>query len=285
MVIRINKKEKYKGQFNTVDTEIKAYFLGFAYGDGHNGKLKRFGSENSYTYKFLLASTELDKEVLVKFAQEFPFLKLGIYPSHPGVLYLENYEKQLYEDLHAIGMPQNKMKADKKGEFNFPDIDNNLIPHFIRGFFDSDGSVWHPRRHRSRNNTRVGFGLGTKNFCLELKAVLDAVDIPFRYIKRDKKCSNGKYYTSHELLSSSRMLSNKFAEYIYKDATIFLQRKMEKFQVYEMSEKQKKSLTFPLCTCGSRMTSNGTRNGKQRLKCKSCNKHISVLLPPAEEIL
>ena len=64
-----------------------------------------------------------------------------------------------------------------------PELREDLVSHFIRGYFDADGSVWFPTRQRSRNNKRIEFGGATKNFLLKLKEVLDKNDIHDRALR------------------------------------------------------------------------------------------------------
>lgn len=66
-------------------------------------------------------------------------------------------------------MVSNKTINDKSGLFHFPNLKEELIPHFVRGLFDADGSAWYPTRHRSRNNLHIEFGCSTKNFILSLQ--------------------------------------------------------------------------------------------------------------------
>lgn len=273
------KTENYKGQFKIIDTEVKAYFLGQAFGDG----------SNSYTngYKFTMGSINTDLEVYKAIHKAFPFFKLCTYPSHQNMIYLDCSEKEFVIDLKNLGLTQNKKNQDIQANFNFPVLREDLIGHFVRGFFDADGSVYKPSRYRSRNNTRVEFGMGTQNFCLQLQQVLLKNNLDFKYYQRVKASGfDDKLYESYTLLSSKRELSNKFAEYIYKDATVYLSRKKNVFDVYIKSEKQLLSDTFPSCPyCGAvKVWSIGKRNGKRRLTCKICNKNYSVMMPPSLEI-
>lgn len=264
---------KYNGELKSIDTQEKAYLLGQIYGDGYNG------GEDRHSYKIMLASNNGDIEVYRKLNELFPFLKLKTYSSHPNMIYLENHEKSLYEDLKALGMISNKTEYDKTGEFHFPILKEDLIHHFIRGYFDADGSFWFPTRHRSRNNLHASFGCSTKNFLMKLKECLDKKSIYFTYNERSKKAGNGKYYISYNLFSSNRELSKKFADYIYKDATIYLDYK------YELSHKPldiiKAYEIFGSCPkCQStHVWKNGTRNGKCRLKCINCGTHFTRPMP------
>jgi len=89
-------------------------------------------------------------------------------------------------------MDSPKTLKDITGEFHFPNLREDLISHFIRGYFDADGSAWFPNRKRSRNNLHIEFGGSTKNFLLELREILRKYGIEFQWYERYKKAGNGK---------------------------------------------------------------------------------------------
>lgn len=123
-----------EGFFDNIDTEEKAYFLGFLYADGSNQKASNF-------IKIDLA--EKDKELLQKFA------KL-LYPKSPRqhvkiqdrgekgrFAHLTIHSKHMCHQLEKLGcVPQKTFKIV------FPNwLREDLIRHFVRGYFDGDGSV------------------------------------------------------------------------------------------------------------------------------------------------
>lgn len=259
---------KYNNELKSIDTQEKAYLLGQIYGDGYTGNC-------NHHYKTTLTSIKTDKDLYFKLSKLFPFFHLKEYPSKLTTIYLENHEKTLNEDLNSLGMVSPKTLHDITGEFHFPNLKEELIPHFIRGYFDADGSFWFPSRVRSRNNLRTEFGCATKEFLLKIKEYLDSKEIKFTYSERVKVGGNGKEYISYGLYSSNRDTSLKFADLIYKDATIYLQYK------YNISHTKKKLITahdlYGVCPrCGSpKITKKGTRNGKVRLKCSQCNRNFT----------
>lgn len=262
----------YQRELKVIDTQEKAYLLGQLWGDGCNS--------HSKSYKICLASNIKDIEVYKKLAELFPFLKYTTYSSHPNMIYLINNQKALFEDLKTLGMLSSKTKYDKTGEFHFPNISNELIPHFIRGYFDADGCAWYPSRRRSRNNLHIEFGCSTKNFLLKIKEILDKEGIEFSYVEREKTAGNNKKYMTYTLFSSNKEKSKKFAEYIYKNANIFLDYKH--FLCYKKEELIPSAFDIfgecPYCKSKT-IRRHGTRGNKQRLKCLSCNKQFSKPLP------
>jgi hypothetical protein len=277
---------KYSGEFKTIDTQEKAYFLGQCYGDGYNGIDVRYG--RTY-YKFSIASLNTDKPIYAKLAEEFPFLKLKTYPSHQNMIYLECHCKEFCIDLRNLGFISNKTKKDATGEFHFPKISKDLLPHFIRGYFDADGSAWYPKRYRSRNNLHIEFSCNTPNFLNQLSIVLKQVGLDFSKYQRKKKAGfDEKLYQSYGIFSSNKELSKRFADYIYKNATLYLQYKYDKcyrkpldippttFEIYG---------SCPYCN-GNHIWRSSIRHNKSgdkiRLKCRDCYRSFSVPMPTSE---
>lgn len=266
----------YNNEFKRIDTEEKAYFLGQAFGDGYN--------KGTSPYKFSMASINTDIEVYKKLQQIFPFLKLKFYSSHKNMVYLDCHLKEFCQDLANLGLQSNKTKNDENGKFHFPAISKDLMHHFIRGFFDADGSAWYPKRYRSRNNLKIEFGVATPNFLRMLQTVLKEEGILMKFIIRSKRAGNGKFYTSYSLLSSSREISLKFADYIYKDAKIYLQYKHDLCYRTKIDIDNNFELYGACPYCGSSdIIQNGIRKMKKkimkRLKCHNCNKGFSVPMP------
>ena len=269
----------YNGELQCIDTQEKAYLLGQIYGDGCNS--------NKGGYTTSLVSTKEDEHTYRKLSELFPFLKFYIHPSTPNVVRLQTCKKSLYEDLVKLGMKSSKVEYDKTGEFHFPNLPEELEHHFIRGYFDADGSFWYPTRKRSRNCLHTEFGCNTPNFLEAINQILIKNGITFTKNHRFKKGGNGKYYESYILFSSNREISVNFADYIYKDSTIHLERK------YELAYKEKdlRPLAYeiygscPYCN-STYITRMGTRQMKtklmRRLRCMNCGRRFSVPMPTSE---
>lgn len=264
---------KYNGELCVIDTQEKAYLLGQIYGDGNNNcKPKGF--------RVMLASIIDDKPLYQRLAELFPFFKVVPFPSHPKVTYLVCMCKQLCLDLEVLGMSSPKTPKDTTGEFHFPNLREDLLPHFIRGYFDADGAVYLPKRIRSRNNLRIEFSCATPNFLKRIQEELKKHDIEFTWYERDKKAGNGKYYHSYTILSSNQEISKKFADFIYKDATIYLDRKKSMCYTEPVYRPLASSLYGNCPYCNSEnITRAGVRAGKKRLKCKDCGKRFTRPLP------
>lgn len=205
--------------FDKIDTQDKAYFLGLLYADGTNrGNC------------FSISLQEKDKDILDKINVSISSnRKLGFInyssknPNYQNQYSLSIYNKHMCEQLSAYGMVKNKSLILKFPEW----IDENLYPHFIRGYFDGDGFV-----SKDFKNAKSSI-ISTEDFCKSVQAILkEKVGInSYIYL-----CHNNKNTTTRTLQISGRNQIRQFLDYIYCDATLYLQRK---YDIYESLYKLK----------------------------------------------
>lgn len=196
-----------------IDTQEKAYFLGYFYGDGYNYEKRN---------KIVITTTSIDKYILEKFKQLFetnrPLLKYQ--PKnckHANLQYILCItNRHLCNKLCKLGAPQSKTFKIKFPNF----LDDSLIHHFIRGYFDADGCI------SLRNTTRNYYSniniTSNSNFIYEIQSYLNKKNI-YSTILKEKRSKNISY-----LMINTLENNDKFIKYIYKDATIFLERKYNK---------------------------------------------------------
>lgn len=214
--------------FETIDTEDKAYWLGFLYADGnvHFGKDK-YGKRKGCTIEITLA--EKDKNHLNKLLQ---CLKADDnYPLEKRIVKSNGKEYVAYRlclnsvvmgnDLESKGCVPNKSLILKR-----PNINPDLNKHFIRGYFDGDGCV---HINEELNNTIYSV-LGTQDilsFIQEESGISSKISI--RQVKRD-----GEYKPFYEISIGGIKSKIIFHNYIYKDANIYLERKYVKsYRIYD----------------------------------------------------
>ncbi|GIM28208.1 hypothetical protein CPJCM30710_08740 [Clostridium polyendosporum] len=129
-------------------------------------------------------------------------------------------------DLRKLGVVPNKLFLISK----VPQIPDYLIRHFIRGYFDGDGSIFssHNTSYFKRNGIVKKYQykiyafsmLGTTEF---LKDVIDFLPAN-HYSIRDTKTNEIK-----ELRISAKCEFNLLFDYLYNDSTICLERKYNKW--------------------------------------------------------
>ena len=109
--------------------------------------------------------------------------------------------------------------------YTFPQwlIDHPLVSHFMRGYNDGDGSFYIGRLKGNRTVEQIHFSLrGTKKFLTTFRSILEKnCDLKIRTKDIRINCGTGMLeYGGNGVLS-------KITDFLYKDATIFLQRKYD----------------------------------------------------------
>ena len=188
--------------FEIIDTEEKAYWLGFLYADGSVG---------STDNRIELGLAEKDLNHIEKF-KEFIGVpnKISYRPQTKSYRYIFK-SIPCKEDLIKQGcMPKKSLILKFPTEQQVP---NYLIKHFIRGSSDGDGSFSH-----TSSCFQVGI-IGTEDF---IKGFLNIIEIQNK---------NNKIFTVHREDGAKRYVFSglndvtNFLNWIYKDATIYLDRK------------------------------------------------------------
>lgn len=204
---KINSRRFYcnENSFSEVNSEESAYWLGFMYADGYVTK-------NGYVG---LSLSIIDKSHLEKFnnflESNYPIKDYINNGGHKYSRLLIRSDK-LKSDLVRYGCLENKTFLLK-----FPAIKNELIFHFIRGYFDGDGSL---SEHNTNKGLTFRFRLcGTSSF---LNSVLKYIDFEkSKLCKRHKDRNNDNY--DIDIGGNRNVL--KIMNFIYDNATIFLERK------------------------------------------------------------
>lgn len=134
-------------------------------------------------------------------------------------LCVTNYN--ISQKLKELGCFQAKSLSLKFPTTN--QVPERLLRHFIRGYFDGGGcfSLYKPKK---RNSTYCEVGLvSTNSFCQSIQNITNK--ILNVYSKISDKHNNG----TKTFKITGHNNCNKFLEWIYKDSTIFLPRKFNKF--------------------------------------------------------
>lgn len=131
--------------------------------------------------------------------------------------------KQIYEDL----MKNFCIIPNKSLTLKFPKhlSKHPLIHHFIRGYFDGDGSwtIRNPNSKNKQSKINIGFDIiGTKHFVKNVNYILHSqLKLPSNKIEK-----KGNIY---RLRYSGNRLSSLIGDWLYRDATIYLDRKYQRY--------------------------------------------------------
>lgn len=203
-------------------TEKSAYILGFVMADGYLA-LKEDGSTQNRLRIVVVAK---DVDILYKIAAALKYRGNIAYLKHKNHDQIEcNISFQNRWLLHQVknkGIPV----RNKSYTATFPDnIPDNMIRHFIRGIIDGDGFVSFYKRYnkiRGKHYDFLNIGwCGTLDIVTKIKDLL-----PF-------DCSNNTVTKNHSSADYYCHIGGKKAfqicEWLYKDATIFLDRKYDAY--------------------------------------------------------
>ena len=204
--------------FDNIDTEEKAYFLGYLFADGH---------VSSSSFRTVLKLNKKDKVILDKFSH--CIYGTNLVKAAPQDCYSLSFSsKQLHSKLISYGCTPCKSLTLK-----FPEnIPSNMIHHFMRGYFDGDGSIVTYTDSGERLNGRATI-TSTKDFCNKYKEIIQqSCNINFNCISDSRLVANGNNITIN-LTTAGNINVMRFYYFLYKNATIFLNRKRDKFKTIE----------------------------------------------------
>ena len=210
--------------FDVIDTEEKAYVLGFLYADGTNNPIKgRFQIGLAIYDRDILEKIRiaLKSNAPLKIKKGYNIKGSNYVGSPTATLYINN--KKLSQKLNDLGVIHNKTYV-----LEFPDfIPDNLLRHFIRGYFDGDGSCTIGKR----NKMKVSIA-STKNFLEGIKKVCESKNWTVHiYSKKGVNSAIGIF----EICGKDSVKG--FLDWIYKDAMIFSKRKYDRYYSYYYENK------------------------------------------------
>jgi hypothetical protein len=212
---KYNLNEHY---FDVIDTEEKAYILGFIYADGNN---------LFQTNRVAIQLSIVDKEILEKFSQIMfgqENLKYCKKKNNKGKEFeyvsLNMYSEYMSRHLATLGIIERKSKL-----ITFPEwLDKSLYKHFIRGLIDGDGWIYLAENNRLSPN--VGL------ICT--RQINDKLSILFEKQLGLKsylcKANKQDFDVMCEIRIKNYHQTKILLDWLYKDATIYLKRKYDLYQ-------------------------------------------------------
>lgn len=218
-----NSKRKNTDFFKKIDTESKAYWLGFIYADGYVC-INKTGAELGIQ----LASVDVShlhklNEVFNNYYKVQVFRKkANAYNKKPTEMCgIRIFSKEIVEDLISNGVVENKTNSP-----TFPKIDDEgLFFHFLRGYIDGDGSYCIKKSTSSTGGIklypRITIAGNNKEMFTYVKERLESIGIGASCYadKSGYKFQVGKTEDCFLLM-----------KLLYRESTIFLDRKYDKMQ-------------------------------------------------------
>jgi hypothetical protein len=207
------KRRKYtlnESYFEKIDTAEKAYILGFIYADGNIDKQKR-----------ALAIHLKKDDVFI-----LNFIKKSLNSNQPFMIYDDKYillkitSKKLCSDLVRANIQPNKTYVTKSLPYN-----GEFFSHFLRGFFDGDGSIW------SAKNNPHDYGASFTNNLYVLTEIKDFLKNKLNinsHIRHEK--DEGNNFSCSLKIRGSVQLKTIY-DFLYKDDFFSLKRKKDRFLI------------------------------------------------------
>jgi hypothetical protein len=216
-------------------TEESAYILGFWFADGCIVFSRR--KYNIYKRWHLINTDEQIMNDIGNIVKHDPILRLPKNKRHKILYKIQVNSQKLFDFcFNLVGSTQ---KSDH--ELELPEVPDHLFHHFVRGFFDGDGSIC-VKHYKTRHGklvealqTSFTAGLATGSFLEKLRdRIREFIPIGL------KKINIGK---TNKKLVFNQYDSMLLCEWIYQNTTINMSRKKMIWNDYD-KEKLKNSKKF-----------------------------------------
>lgn len=209
IINRTNGKNFNYEAFDIIDTEEKAYWLGFLYADGCCTK----------NYSVELGVHKNDIDILKSYCKFLNLDETSIKSNH-NVVRVRVCHKHFWENLVRIGCVPRKslvLKFPKKEVFKT----SKLIRHFMRGYCDGDGCLRFYINKKGATVCDVEI-TSTKDFLCEFNSILGIKGGCIRHIKNTSAC----------VLSYRCVSARAVSRVLYANSNIYLERKFNIFKSF-----------------------------------------------------
>lgn len=203
--------------FSSIDTEEKAYILGFITGDGHVCE-----SDNYISIEIKSTDYALLDKIIIAMNSNNP---IRTYTNNKGheTAQIRIYSKQIVNNLVRLGLTHNKTWNVQPAV-----LSNKVQHHYWRGLIDSDGSIGFAT---SRNSYFLQLS-GTKHICSSFSHFIG--------YNGDNVKPNRNIWS---FACSGRERIHNCLSTLYKNANIYLDRK---YKIYADISKNTTMLLFDL---------------------------------------
>lgn len=224
--IPIQKRHKYyvnEHFWDVIDTEEKAYLLGYFIADGCLCKenKKHRGIIDSYSKRLGFCVSQDDYETIELFKKfivptkniEHSNCQIGVKYKRKPQIRIRWISSYMFDKLVSYGI---KPRKTYDSEFKLPEnlIPESLMRHFIRGYFDGDGC---------KTQCGLQFCINSKSFALQIANFFT----PFKYKLEEKQGKTCIYYVLN--INGGKKLLQHVVKLFYQDSKYYLTRKYKKF--------------------------------------------------------
>lgn len=202
--------------FEIIDSEVKAYWLGFFAADGYI-------AENDTMVGMQIQERDRAHLMAFRAAIESEHVVLEGRTSTNPFVRLQFRCREMIADLERFWITPRKSFTVR-----WPCLEHHLLRHYLRGYFDGDGTasaVHYPGRRGFHMRFMV---IGTEVFLQECQAYLmQECDLKETKFYHPKKCPDMPYMSYVGAPQCMRI-----AHLMYDDATVYLPRKHDIFAPY-----------------------------------------------------
>lgn len=209
----------WKGE--NIETEKQAYITGMLFSDGYVGK-----------HQLGLRLKKSDKELLEQIKNYFS-KDIKLQEEKNDFSFVVS-STAVCANFVKLGLLKNKTKIG----INVPQMDKSLYRHFIRGYFDGDGTVYVCNTKPKHSYLKAYICSATVSILNDIQNILSVHNIESTINKEDRKgkvmkVPQGKTFCSMDmfrLFIRKKAELEKFYHFLYDDCTICLERKRRKFE-------------------------------------------------------
>lgn len=215
--------------FDCIDSEIKAYLLGFLLADGSISKTKNH----------ITIHNSVNDLQVIEYFQKFitPETKIHFreYELKKNTVLIAWSSKHMKKTLEGYNILPNKtFHLDFTFDFN---ITGKFTRHFMRGFFDGDGTL---------TSGRLEFMNNSLPFIKQINTIISSLFHVEPKVRERKTKNVTTFLVYYNSFGKRKMFFKTIYDWFYKDSNYFLPRKKEKFENYlntVLITENKKSVT------------------------------------------
>lgn len=195
--------------FRVIDREDKAWCLGLLFADGCIARAKK--PDGSYGRKWVQLRLK-DRDAVEQYHTALD-CRNNIATICNGTFQSAISSAQLVEDLERYGCVPAKSLIVR-----FPELPEEMVRHFVRGFFDGNGCASAHNKSTATPQLRYAF-VSTLELLTELREVLRDVIGSSGYLCRQVKVAQLQY--------NGNLVCRRLADWMYQDASVWMRRKKE----------------------------------------------------------